>query len=243
MEANEWERSDDVRRMLEHMPWRRSECCGCLWSRTFSHQFAPCEGCIACEKCWAVGNLPVGEALVSRRKLRLLACGLTQLLENYESYADWRKVLITAQCYADGIPTPFGDPNTQSLEAARRSIDSVYGWLNCATRGDILGYLDENLRREQGFQGAWRSPRAAQVVRDLFGNPFVRAQAARPYVTDCVVQSTAWAIYRDRDWSALPILADAIMDVCGQEDDVTDHLRSQKQHWLGCWALDVCCQR
>lgn len=99
------------------------------------------------------------------------------------------------------------------------------------------------------------SPPAAQaaLIREIFGNPF------RP-VTLCVgdcpdpdegyhspncplrspnVLAIAERIYDERDWRAMPILADALLDAGCTEASLLDHLRGPGPHARGCWVVDL----
>jgi hypothetical protein len=49
----------------------------------------------------------------------------------------------------------------------------------------------------------------------------------------------AQAIYDDRRFSDLPILADALEDAGCRDPEILGHLRSPGPHARGCFALDV----
>jgi len=52
--------------------------------------------------------------------------------------------------------------------------------------------------------------------------------------------SLARGMYEGRDFSAMPILADALQDAGCENADVLSHCRDEKQtHVRGCWALDL----
>ena len=47
-------------------------------------------------------------------------------------------------------------------------------------------------------------------------------------------------MYESRDFSAMPILADALQDAGCDNDDILNHLRdATATHVRGCWALDL----
>ena len=53
------------------------------------------------------------------------------------------------------------------------------------------------------------------------------------------VRDLAAHIYDARDFSAMPILADALQDAgCGDEQVLT-HCRANKPHARGCWVVDA----
>lgn len=81
-------------------------------------------------------------------------------------------------------------------------------------------------------------PRVADLFREVFGNPF------RPVVLDprwrtSDVLGLVLAIYEDRVFDRLPILADALMDAGCDNDDILDHCRSDGPHVRGCWVVDL----
>ncbi|WP_439621821.1 hypothetical protein [Gemmata sp.] len=79
----------------------------------------------------------------------------------------------------------------------------------------------------------------ADLFREVFGNPFRPIAFNADWRTDTVV-SLATAAYESRDFSTLPILADALQDAGCDADDLLAHCRDPKQaHVRGCWALDL----
>ncbi|HJT75729.1 MAG TPA: hypothetical protein VJ739_00860 [Gemmataceae bacterium] len=87
-------------------------------------------------------------------------------------------------------------------------------------------------------------PRAA-LLREIFGNPF-RPPAADPAWlswNDGTVRRLAEAIYAERRFADLPILADALEEAGCADAALLDHLRGPGPHVLGCWALDALLQK
>ena len=78
------------------------------------------------------------------------------------------------------------------------------------------------------------------LLREVFGNPFCRRGADLGWLSRCnAPRQVAGAIYADRCFSQLPILADALEDVGCTEVAILEHLRSPGPHVRGCWALDL----
>jgi hypothetical protein len=47
-------------------------------------------------------------------------------------------------------------------------------------------------------------------------------------------------MYQTRDFSAMPILADALQDAGCDSDDILDHCRDTSvPHTRGCWVVDL----
>jgi hypothetical protein len=81
--------------------------------------------------------------------------------------------------------------------------------------------------------------RTAQVamLRDVLGNPFHPITLSPSWLTSTVV-SLANQMYDSRDFSAMPILADALMDSGCDNETILTHCRGPGQHVRGCWAID-----
>lgn len=77
----------------------------------------------------------------------------------------------------------------------------------------------------------------ADYVRDLFGNPF-RPVAFDPAWRSPTAVEIGRRIYEERDFPAMPVLADALQDAGCEVPEVLEHCRSGKPHVRGCWVLD-----
>lgn len=77
-----------------------------------------------------------------------------------------------------------------------------------------------------------------KLVHDIFGNPFRPVTFAPEWRTDTAV-SLARGMYESRDFSAMPILADALQDAGCDSDDVLNHCRGDGPHVRGCWVVDL----
>jgi hypothetical protein len=53
------------------------------------------------------------------------------------------------------------------------------------------------------------------------------------------VRKMAQAIYDDRAFDQLPILADALEEAGCANRDILDHCRSGGDHVRGCWVIDL----
>jgi hypothetical protein len=92
-----------------------------------------------------------------------------------------------------------------------------------------------------------RSRRVAQrhlchVVRDLYGTmPFRPTIIPRSVLVwnDGAPPRLAQAIYEERAFDRLPILADALEETGRTQVDILDHLRSGGEHYRGCWVVDA----
>lgn len=79
----------------------------------------------------------------------------------------------------------------------------------------------------------------AHLIRCIFGNPFRPATIDPTWKTDTVL-SLAKHMYESREFSAMPILADALQDAGCDNEDILKHCRDGKQkHVRGCWVVDL----
>ena len=106
-----------------------------------------------------------------------------------------------------------------------------------------------DLRPEGGDSALPNSavPRAAKhaeeavqtsLLRDIFGNPFRPVTFSPEWGTSTAVALAA-QMYESRDFSAMPILADALQDAGCDNADILDHCRSEGLHVRGCWVADL----
>ena len=78
----------------------------------------------------------------------------------------------------------------------------------------------------------------AQRIRDIFGNPFCPVAFDPRWRTSDVV-GLARAIYEDKAFERMPILADALMDAGCEEEQVISHCRGDGPHVRACWVVDL----
>jgi hypothetical protein len=76
------------------------------------------------------------------------------------------------------------------------------------------------------------------LIHDLFANPF-RPIALDPRWRTSDAVGLARAIYDDRAFDRLPILADALIDAGCDDEQVLAHCRSDGPHVRGCWVVDL----
>ena len=103
-----------------------------------------------------------------------------------------------------------------------------------------------DLRRavlEHGVGGGPRKNPIARAMRPLFlehfGNPEQPVALDPSWLTDTAL-SLARHIYESRDFSVMPILADAMQDAGCDNDDILNHCREANGvHVRGCWVVDL----
>jgi len=85
----------------------------------------------------------------------------------------------------------------------------------------------------------WREQ--VKLLRDLLGNPFRPVVIEQAWLRwrEGTVVNLAQAIYDDRAFDRLPILADALEEAGCTNPDLVAHCRSPGPHVRGCWAVDA----
>lgn len=81
----------------------------------------------------------------------------------------------------------------------------------------------------------------AALLRDIFANPF-RPVALNPTWlewTHGTIPKLAQAIYDDRRFSDMPILADALEEAGCRNASILEHCRIPGEHVRGCWVVDL----
>ena len=78
----------------------------------------------------------------------------------------------------------------------------------------------------------------AELLRDIFGNPFRPIDAERVWQTR-TIKAIAQTIYSERQFEDMPILADALEEAGCNNEVILDHCRKKQEHSRGCWLLDL----
>jgi hypothetical protein len=105
--------------------------------------------------------------------------------------------------------------------------EDPWQWAGCFTETTVGQYHPE-------LPPSYRS----DMLRDIFGNPFRPVVFSAAWRTDTAL-SLARQMYDSRDFSAMPILADALQDAGCDSDDVLNHCRQPGEHVRGCWVVDL----
>jgi hypothetical protein len=81
----------------------------------------------------------------------------------------------------------------------------------------------------------------AHLVREMFGNPHRPAVLDPAWLTwnGGTVHRIAQAIYNERAFDRMPILADALEDAGCTDQSILDHCRHAGEHVRGCWVVDL----
>jgi hypothetical protein len=199
------------------------------------------------EQQWLTTSKPHNLAWVvlptaSERKSLLLGCAFARACWSELAAEALRQVVAAAELYADGmISDSEWGIHARALRGLDRSRntsveDQAVRLVERLAEGHQRRVVDEVVQVIRDKTGRLN---LCAAVRDIFGNPF------RPVAFDAAwLTSTAVAIargmYESRDFTAMPILADALQDAGCESEDVLNHCRDEKQtHVRGCWVVDL----
>jgi len=185
----------------------------------------------------------------SKRRLRLFAvAGARDLLEHnpdsecrgdYGDRQAFAASIQRAEAYADGQgPLQYGHADRGIWVEIWDDEEAAYAVLGKnADSGMWLRDPAEVVPTAiQDFQ-----VNPTQWLRCLFGNPFRPAALDPAWLTwhDATIPKIAQAIYAERAFDRLPILADALEEAGCDSADILSHLRGPGPHVRGCWVVDL----
>lgn len=204
---------------------------------------------------------------VSDRKLRLFAAACCWHLDS--SLKKWdREGIEVAERFADGrlneskmnakweaLQRHHAHHNYQ-IYGSGELFSAIQGVVNVSPRFSAI-----SITRSILIVAYWRGPagydvasinaryagrereraRQISIVRDHFGNPFCPVSFDPSWLrwNDGTVPKIAQAIYDDRRFEDMPILADALEDAGCDHEDILRHCREPGQHVRGCWVVDL----
>jgi hypothetical protein len=192
---------------------------------------------------------------MSTRKLRLFGVGCCRRKWDYFGDERFRQVVEVVEEYADD-PDRIGafdfarqNAGTALASWRRRKAPRVEVALRVGEAVTNLTFTPPNLLHIASTVAGVpvNSTRAklaegghqAQLLRDIFGNPFRPVTLDPRWQTELVV-ALANGIYVDRAFDRMPILADALEDAgCDIPPDVLSHCRGDGPHVRGCWVVDL----
>jgi hypothetical protein len=192
----------------------------------------------------------------SDRKRRLLAVGCCRRIWKDIRMATRRRAVEVAEQFADGT-AGANDLRAALLRATAGGRFDRASFAACWSASDKSRFVERVpfeaakhvASRVAKSRSSARGRKArdeelsaqAALVRDVFGNPFrlVALGPAWPAWDGGTVPKLAQAIYDDRAFERLPVLADALEEAGCTNPDLLGHCRQPAEHVRGCWAVDL----
>jgi hypothetical protein len=182
------------------------------------------------------------------RQCRLFDCAVCRRSPDALADERVRVVLEVAERFADGRASEA------ELDAARATLREVSRNSQAAS---ILDELWETVAPDESLQyrfaesvgnweqsatwglELWREFRSRlAILKDLAGHSLWTGTFDPAWRTPTVLV-IARRIYDDRDFAALPILADALAEAGCDDAAFLDHCRCPELHVRGCWPVDL----
>jgi hypothetical protein len=203
------------------------------------------------------------EGTASHRKLRLFSCACCRRVWHLLTDQRSRKAVESAERYADGTMSeealsldaedargvyqdaklraevnPDADRSEEAFASSSWTASAVYprGYYPLDATEVSLGILAGV--SEAGLPVDSERIGQIAILHDIFGDPF-HPVAVDPNWLSSTVTSLAQAIYADRAFDRMPILADALEDAGCTNQDILDHCRQPGEHCRGCWVVDL----
>ena len=197
----------------------------------------------------------------SDRRFRLFAGACCRQVWSMLANQECRNLVEVSEQFADELAS------LSELENAREAVEesfrnAQYTWclgveggsdsfLAAARAAETGGHLEAATYARQLAEALnWPRQRAAaeeasafqsHLIRDIFGNPFRPVVVEQAWLSqnEGTVRKLAQAIYDQRQFSDLPILADALEEAGCSDQDVLAHCRGPGPHVRGCWVVDL----
>jgi hypothetical protein len=205
-------------------------------------------------------RVPAGSGLLpspaEARRYQLFAAACCRRIWEYVPDPRSRWAVEVAERYADGMAqrTDLREAAAGAAAVVERPIIGIRGAghvgalaCSCAARerrnNSTPAVFDPSMAYEVAKWAAQEAgegepPAQADLVRCLFGNPFRPVTFDQAWRTAEVLRF-ARAVYAERAFERLPILADLLEEAGATDVALLGHLRGPRPHALGCHALDV----
>ncbi|WP_020476417.1 hypothetical protein [Zavarzinella formosa] len=187
------------------------------------------------------------------RKLRLYAIACCRDVWDHLTEPASRDGIEWAERFADGLDSR--DAEYTRLEKASMEVFAKYyrewsatppdevGWrgLNDLTEAVHLAWAVMNFERAKPYQSDLRRHEqliTSRHVYEVFVNPFRPVTFLAEWRTSTVL-ALAQQMYDSRDFSAMPLLAEALQNSGCEDEAVLTHCRGLGPHVRGCWVVDL----
>jgi hypothetical protein len=182
----------------------------------------------------------------STRKARLFSCACCRrvlprpvyhrAVELAEKVADKEAKLRELQVFARLPPVPVRHTVPNPVQWAALAVPRGSPWWASNDARVLLSYSVPEKKRKQASEAECQAH--CELIRDIVGFAPKLPAIDRAWRTSNVT-ALAQAIYDDRAFDRLPILADALEDAGCDNADILNHCRQPGEHCRGCWVVDL----
>jgi hypothetical protein len=165
-----------------------------------------------------------------------LACGDPAKMQChlFDGDVSFRKSLLWSCGCCRSAGSVLNNDTRDLIELAEVVADAPHHvWLDLddGRRADMMNAVGS---------GQFGTPKVlqAELCRDIFGNPFRPITVDPSWLTSPVARM-AQAMYDERAFERMPILADALEDVGCTDEAMLTHCRQPGVHVRGCWVVDL----
>ena len=195
------------------------------------------------------------------RKFRLFGVACCRRVWHLLPDELFRAAVTVAERYADGLAS--SQETFAAGEAAQAGWEASYGAVNSMLHGRAseaaMAYA-ATVTTALWAPARWCTSEAARRVRQcdvvdkgqeqasqtaflrcIFGNPFRPVTIDPSWLSwhDGLLVSMARQMYDSRDFSDMPVLADALEEAGCRDQDILGHCRSGGEHVRGGWVVDL----
>lgn len=252
MTEEEWLEHDDPVEMLDFLDGKISErkgrlfavaCCHAVWDLLTESQRI----CIEKSEQFADGKATVADLESARKVVDWFAAGMPfrpayRVIQDFplkQEPSRFQDLIREAVRFASQLqfhfpPSglhEFGDALNPARETVR-AIGTAVAVRASETPGSYETWLTELRSTIHKFKS-----RQVSLVRDIFNNPFCPISLDPDLLNENVL-AIAEAIYEERSFEEIPVLADALEEAGCTDEEILEHCRDGKEHVLGCWVVD-----
>jgi hypothetical protein len=230
MTESNWMNCTDPQKMLEFLRDKASDrklrlfacaCCRCMWGLLADDAWG--RNLVELAERFADGAASLADLETARR--------LTEAAEEEPSWS-----YFDSESWATSDPVAL--PDTATCSKRLRA-----SWTAMATVSSLTQEAAAKASAVFAHPRRWLTERREQagIIRDVFGNPFLSVTIHPIWLTwkDGTVQKIAQAIYDERAFDRMPILADALEEAGCTNQDILGHCRQPGEHVRGCWVVDL----
>src|SRR5262245_43579106 len=195
--------------------------------------------------------------IVSARKWRLFMVACCYAIKRRLHYRDLHDAILTSELYADRRV------RLADLRASREDVSELIERYdgNVKARGrqmdmhHVRRCCDRDVRSAAYYfvnkERIINRKRMLAILHDIIGDPdnpqcsvssktaFRSIKFQWVVANNHLAGSLAREAYDKRDFSNLPIIADALEEAGCDNTTLLAHLREDREHWRGCWAVDL----